>query len=60
MTVWFHAYLPVFFHEHTELTMMAVLLSQALLCETKKIQQQNITSVSIEPGYEPFRPNASP
>ena len=29
---------------------MAKLASQALLCENKKIQQQNVTSVSIEPG----------
>ena len=33
------------FHEHTEL---AILASQALLHENQKIQQQNITPVSIE------------
>ena len=35
------------FHEHTVLTKMTILVSQALLHE-KKIQQQNVTSLSIE------------
>ena len=35
------------FHKHTELAKLAL---EALLCENKKIQQWNVTPVSIEPG----------
>ena len=37
-------------HKHAELAVMAILASEALLYENKKIQQWNIIPVSIEPG----------
>ena len=40
--------IPVF-HKHKKLTIIAILVSEVSLREIKKIQQQNVTPVSIEP-----------
>ena len=45
-------------HERTEFTIMTISVSEVLPHENKKIQHQNVTLMSIEPGPQPFRSNA--
>ena len=48
------------FMNRTESTKMAILASQALLHENKKIQQQNVTPLKLNLLPQPFRSRCSP